>query len=93
VRPVRGHVSTVDLREHVAGANSAADSGQLSLGGGSRPASRVVAPQAKASKSSQPAVYADAEPFVLDRADLVRARFHSTLLLATLTLGLSLAGV
>jgi hypothetical protein len=70
---VRGHVvSAVDLHEHAARANSAAtsDSGQPSLGGGPR---QLIAPQTKASNSSQPAAYAHAEPFVSDRADLVRA--------------------
>jgi hypothetical protein len=70
---MRGYVSAGDLHEHVAGANSAAtsDLGQASLGGGPR---RLVAPQTKASKSSQPAAYAHAEPFVPDRADMVRAQ-------------------
>jgi hypothetical protein len=95
---VRGYVSAVDLREQAAGANSAADSGQLSL---ARPAFsqlQVVAPQAKTSKSFQPAPHADAEQFVPDRASLVRTPLlfkvqRSTLALATLTFGLSLARV
>jgi hypothetical protein len=73
---VRGHVSAVDLHEHAAGASSGADSDPLSLGGVPLPvSSRLVAPRTKASKSSQPAAYAEAEPFVPDRADLVRIPF------------------
>jgi hypothetical protein len=69
----RGYGSAVELREHGAGANSAADSGQPSWGRGPPPTSRrLAAPQAKAVKSFQPAAYA-AEPFVPRRADLVRA--------------------
>jgi hypothetical protein len=68
----RGYGSAVELREHGAGANSAVDLGQSSRGRGPPPTfRRFVAPQTKASKSFQPAAYADAELFVPGRADSV----------------------
>ena len=69
---VKRQVSAGDLQERVAGANSGASgvSGQSSSAG-RRPRQPVV-PKTKASESSQPAAYADVEPFVPDRADSVR---------------------
>src|SRR6266702_2285539 len=70
----RGYGSAVELRGHAAGANSAANSGQLSWGSGPRPApSQSFAPQTTASKSYQPAADADAEQDAWYRADQVCA--------------------
>ncbi|KAH9032541.1 hypothetical protein EDB84DRAFT_136010 [Lactarius hengduanensis] len=66
----RGYGSAVELREHTAGASSAASSDQLSWVRGPHPApSRPFAPQTTTSKSSQPAADADAEQDAPYRAD------------------------
>ncbi|KAH9172491.1 hypothetical protein EDB89DRAFT_1906168 [Lactarius sanguifluus] len=66
----RGYGSAVELREHTAGAGSAASSDQLSWVRGPHPApSRPFAPQTTASKSSHPVADADAEQDARYRAD------------------------
>ncbi|KAH9023184.1 hypothetical protein EDB85DRAFT_2151372 [Lactarius pseudohatsudake] len=66
----RGYGSAVELREHTAGASSAASLDQLSWVRGPHPApSRPFAPQTTTSKSSQPAADADAEQDAQYRAD------------------------
>jgi hypothetical protein len=70
----RGYGSAVELREHGAGANSAADSGQPSSGRGPPPTSnRPFAPRETASKSSRPATDNGVEQVGRYRADLVCA--------------------
>ncbi|KAF8273956.1 hypothetical protein EI94DRAFT_974010 [Lactarius quietus] len=66
----RGYGSAVELHEHVADANSAANSGQPSWGQRPYPASRrTFAPQTAASKIFQHAAYADAEQDAPYRVD------------------------
>jgi hypothetical protein len=86
--------SAAELREHDAGAISAADSSQTSSGREPPPTSSLLdAPRATASKSARPATDDNDEQVARYRADLVCARFNSTLGIATLTFSRSLSRV
>ena len=67
----RGYGSAVELREDVAGANSAANSGQPLYGRGHPASRRTLAPQTTASKSLRPTIDDDAEQVARYQIDSV----------------------